>query len=95
MPFWAAFAGDFVGWSRSSFSFGKGNSMISAGGLLGKIVEFLASELSKRKLARDSDNSAGQACQAFTRLYFLLVDVQAITDYVRERIVFGCGKTRN
>lgn len=57
--------------------------MIGASGLLGKIAEFLADDLSKRKFARDADKR-GQACEAFTRLYYLLVDLQAITDYVRE-----------
>jgi hypothetical protein len=57
--------------------------MIGATGLLGKIAEFLAQELSKRKFTRDTDKRA-QACEAFTRLYFLLVDLQAITDYIRE-----------
>jgi hypothetical protein len=57
--------------------------MIGATGLLGKIAEFLAQDLSKRKLARDSDKR-GQACEAFTRLYYLLVDIEAITDYIRS-----------
>jgi hypothetical protein len=57
--------------------------MIGASGLLGKIAEFLAQDLSKRKFARDSDKR-GQACEAMTRLYYLLVDLQAITDYVRK-----------
>lgn len=57
--------------------------MLSAAGLLGKIAAFLAQDFAKRKLARDSDKR-GQACEAFTRLYYLLVDLEAITDYVRE-----------
>ena len=57
--------------------------MISIIGLLGKLSEFLANELSKRKLARDADKK-GQACEAFTRLYFLLADLQSITDFLEE-----------
>lgn len=57
--------------------------MISAGGFLGKVAEYLVGELSKRKFAKDTDKK-GHACEAFTRLYFLLTELQAITSYVQD-----------
>jgi hypothetical protein len=57
--------------------------MITGIGFLGKVVEFLAGDLAKRKFSRDSDKK-GQACEAFTRLYYLLVDLEAVTNYLRE-----------
>lgn len=57
--------------------------MISAISLLGKVAEFLAHQLGAKELARGSDKR-GQACQMITRLYYLLVDLRSVTDYMIE-----------
>jgi hypothetical protein len=57
--------------------------MFSALSILGKIAEFLANELQSITIARATDKR-GQACAALTRLYYLLVELESLTDEMQS-----------
>jgi hypothetical protein len=57
--------------------------LLGAMSLLGRIAELIAKYLQSKHLARDADKR-GQACNSIVRLYYLLVDLKSLAEYVAE-----------